>query len=411
MLYDIEALKARHPLEDVASRYLRLRPSGARLVALCPFHLEKTPSFTIDPRRQTYRCWGCGRSGDVIDFLEETEGLDFVDAVARLGGESVQGGANRHARPLCPQEPCVVALTPPRSQALTVALEWWQDTLWRTPAALAYLEARGLDRGAIKDAGLGYSAGGAELALRWSPGYLEAAHDLGVVDRYGRDRFTGRVIVPELRGGCPIWLTGRLLQAQPHVWGGDRKYLALTGIERPLLGYEAVASTTVFQGGGVLVCEGPFDRLAAQNWGYTAVALGGAWASAQARRELRILLIDKRCGYLVPDRDRAGRAGMLGRNKRERHAPPERQPGLLRRLDLPPEALPGVVRLPLDIKDLGELATQEGGQALFAIRLAQAHAAHRRASRERKTGQSCPPAGLHAKHVHDHVVDANHALR
>ena len=411
MLYDIEALKARRPIEDVAGRYLRLRPSGARLVALCPFHQEKTPSFTVDPRRQTYRCWGCGRSGDVIDFLEEMEGLDFVDAVVRLGGEQIQGGAERPAQPIYGQEQQAVVLTPLHAQALTVALEWWQDTLWRTPAALAYLRARGLDRGVIKEAGIGYSAGSAELALRWSPGYLEAACDLGIIDRYGHDRFAGRVIVPELRGGRPIWLTGRLLQAQPHGWGSDRKYLALTGVERPLLGYEAAARATAFQGGGLLICEGPFDRLAAQSWGYTAVALGGAWASPRARRELRILLIDKRDSYLVPDRDRAGREGMLGRNKRERHAPPERQPGLLRRLDLPPEALPSVVRLPLDTKDLGDLVTRASGQALFAARLAWAHAARQRTSGQRKTGQSDPPAGLLAKPAHDHLDDATHALR
>ncbi len=336
MLYDIKLLKARRPIEDVAGRYLRLRPSGARLITLCPFHQEKTPSFTVDPRRQTYRCWGCGRSGDVIDFLEEIEGLDFVDAVAHLGGEALQGSMNQLARPGGPRAPSLAALSPLQAQALKVALEWWQATLWRTPAAISYLEARGMNRRAIEAAGIGYSAGGVELALRCSPGQLAAARDLGVVDRYSRDRFTGRVILPELRGGCPIWLTGRLLQAQPQVWGGDRKYLALTGIERPLLGYEAADSATGFQGGALFVCEGPFDRLAADSWGYTAVALGGAWASARARRELRGLLIDSRCGYLVPDRDRAGRVGMLGRNRRERHTSPQQQPDLLRRLDWAP---------------------------------------------------------------------------
>ncbi len=111
MLYDIEALKARHPLEEVASRCVQLRPSGARLVALCPFHQEKTPSFTIDPRRQTFRCWGCGRSGDVIDFVGEWEGLDFVGAVTRLGGEPYRHSTAQPFQPVCGQEHQTVVLT------------------------------------------------------------------------------------------------------------------------------------------------------------------------------------------------------------------------------------------------------------------------------------------------------------
>lgn len=363
MTYDLTTLKNKQRLEDVAARYVHLRRSGTRLIGLCPLHEEHTPSFTIDPRRQQFRCFGCQAHGDVIDLVRHLEHLDFKSAVARLGGEPAPRPIE-HAerlssrRSACSGQEAPQVVNPAALQALTIALEWWQDVLWRTPHALAYLEARGLDRTTIGHEGIGYSDGRVLLPLRWLRGCLDAAYELGIIDRYGNDRFAGRIIVPEVRGGRPIWLTGRVLETHTDVQGRNpRKYLALTGVERPLLGYEAACAATAPPGGGVLVCEGPFDRFAALGWGYTAVAMGGAWASTRAMRELRILLVDKKGGYVVPDRDRTGHHGMLT---------------MLGKLDLPRVSMPGVVRLPVKTKDLGELATHPQGAAILGGRLAAA---------------------------------------
>lgn len=87
MLYSddyIERVRAGNNIEDVISGYVRLQRKGTSYMGLCPFHNEKTPSFSVHPGRQTYHCFGCGASGDVFNFLMEYEKLSFQEAVRIL---------------------------------------------------------------------------------------------------------------------------------------------------------------------------------------------------------------------------------------------------------------------------------------------------------------------------------------
>src|SRR5690554_6167059 len=79
-----EEIRSRNRLEDVVGAYVALKRSGKSLVGLCPFHNEKTPSFSVSPDKQLYYCFGCGASGDVFDFVMQYERLEFVEAVERL---------------------------------------------------------------------------------------------------------------------------------------------------------------------------------------------------------------------------------------------------------------------------------------------------------------------------------------
>ncbi|MEX0650475.1 MAG: CHC2 zinc finger domain-containing protein, partial [Actinomycetota bacterium] len=86
---DVQAVKERTDLVQVASQYLTLKKAGAdRMVGLCPFHQEKTPSFGISPSKQLYYCHGCGAGGDTIRFLRELEHLSYVEAVERLAQQA-----------------------------------------------------------------------------------------------------------------------------------------------------------------------------------------------------------------------------------------------------------------------------------------------------------------------------------
>lgn len=85
--HDIEFVKSSHNIVDVVGRYVPLKKSGKNYSACCPFHSEKTPSFTVDEQKQFYHCFGCGAHGDVIDFVKEFSGVDFVYAYKELGGE------------------------------------------------------------------------------------------------------------------------------------------------------------------------------------------------------------------------------------------------------------------------------------------------------------------------------------
>src|SRR5947208_5276146 len=80
----VEAVKAAANIVDLVETRTRLRKVGARYTGLCPFHQEKTPSFSVSPDRGTYHCFGCGAGGDAISFVEETEGVDFVGAIEWL---------------------------------------------------------------------------------------------------------------------------------------------------------------------------------------------------------------------------------------------------------------------------------------------------------------------------------------
>lgn len=80
------AVKQSARISEVVGRYVPLRQQGGRLAGLCPFHAEKTPSFVVDDKRATFHCFGCGRHGDVIDFVMAIEGGGFAEAMAKLSG-------------------------------------------------------------------------------------------------------------------------------------------------------------------------------------------------------------------------------------------------------------------------------------------------------------------------------------
>src|SRR3954447_22835332 len=97
----VKQVKEANDIVDVVGGYLALRPAGPTFKALCPFHDDSRPSFDVDPRRQRYRCWACGKYGDVISFVQEHERVDFREALellARRAGISLEkAGGDRHA--------------------------------------------------------------------------------------------------------------------------------------------------------------------------------------------------------------------------------------------------------------------------------------------------------------------------
>ena len=88
MSTDIELVKSKLDIVDVVSRYITLKKRGRHHVAPCPFHQEKTPSFVVSPELQIYKCFGCGKGGDIFTFVEEFEGLDFKGALKILADKA-----------------------------------------------------------------------------------------------------------------------------------------------------------------------------------------------------------------------------------------------------------------------------------------------------------------------------------
>src|SRR5881396_1690662 len=162
----VEAVKAAADVVEVVSGRTPLRRSGARFTGLCPFHDERTPSFSVSPEKGTYYCFGCQRGGDTISFVEETEGVDFVGAIEWL--------AQRFNVPLeyeqaSPEQDAKRRHRERLYAVLDAAASFYERYLWESQAgaeARAYLDGRGLAEEVCREYRLGLAAGGATLARK-----------------------------------------------------------------------------------------------------------------------------------------------------------------------------------------------------------------------------------------------------
>jgi DNA primase len=274
---DIVQIKLAYPLADVVERAgVRLRRSGAsRLQGLCPFHADHDPSFFVYVERQRFVCFGCHARGDVLDFVRLHEQLTTVaEACAWLEGTPAPQLRRPFARrgPADRPERHWERLTLEEQLVMNVAGTLYRDAMWRTPQALDYVRGRGIPDRVSRACGLGYADGRSlEVYLR-KHGGLHRAEELGLLRRLaagedGRplpERFAGRIVIPEIRGGQPIWFIGR----RPDELG-QLKYLTPPG-DKPVLGLErAIGRRQVY------LIEGAFDWLTAVSWNLPAFSTCG----------------------------------------------------------------------------------------------------------------------------------------
>lgn len=231
---DIQTVKERTDLVQLASQYLTLKKAGAdRLVGLCPFHQEKTPSFGISPSKQLYYCHGCGTGGDAIKFIRELEHLSYVEAVERL---AQQAGVHLRFEGDTPEARQAAARRQALLRANERAAELYAGMLAEgreAAEARAYVAERGITPEAVERFGIGYAPGYPDYLLR----RLSQARDLspeilleaGLATRGDdgtvRDRFRGRLIFPihDLQGHG-IGFGARILPSDPRA-GEQAKYL------------------------------------------------------------------------------------------------------------------------------------------------------------------------------------------
>ena len=337
---DIPALKARHPLGDtVEAAGVRLRGRGRVRQGVCPFHDEVEGSFTVYADSERFYCFGCGLGGDVLDFIQQAEGLSLPEAIARLDGSP--GLAPRSAiRPAPPRRTWDAALPPRDPALLTAAGRFYAGRLRRSSEAREYLASRGVGLDAAARLGLGYSPGnGLRLALE-SLGFSEKRiRDSGLYMERGAERFAGMVVVPDVTGGLVRWLAGRAVDP-------DRtpRFQALPG-PKPVLGLGRLGPAP----GWAVVAEGLFDWLALTGWGIPSCAALGTQGVERVASALR------GCPrvFLAFDGDDAGLEAT------------ERLLTLLGRRA-------AAVTLPQGVGDVGELAALLHGQAAFLRLLAQA---------------------------------------
>ena len=157
----LQDLLSRVDIVDVVGRHVELKRGGANLMGLCPFHAEKSPSFSVSPVKQFYYCFGCGASGDAIRFLTEHTGMSFVDAVTELA-QSV--GMQVPQEQVSPEERERRQRLSERRLSLTDVLQraaqHYRNQLKASPEAIAYLKGRGLSGEIAARFGLGYAPPG-----------------------------------------------------------------------------------------------------------------------------------------------------------------------------------------------------------------------------------------------------------
>jgi DNA primase len=221
----IQDLLARVDIVDLVDGYVRLKKAGANYVACCPFHNEKTPSFTVSPTKQFYHCFGCGAHGTAIGFLMEYQGLGFVDAVRELASKTgmqapEQTWDKSQGAPLETQGKLRQI-----TEVMARAAQYYKHQLKKNPNAIDYLKGRGLSGEIAARFGIGYAPGDWQNLAAAFPDY-EARElvDAGLVieNEQGRryDRFRERIMFPIINPkGEVIAFGGRIIGP------GEPKYL------------------------------------------------------------------------------------------------------------------------------------------------------------------------------------------
>jgi DNA primase len=284
----IATLLNRVDIVDLVDRHVKLKKSGANYVACCPFHQEKTPSFSVSQTKQFYHCFGCGAHGTAIGFLMEHAGLPFVEAVKQLAQDvGLEVPVEHRAASQAKDEADLPAV-------MGQALNYYREQLKRSAQAIEYLKNRGVSGAIAARFGIGYApADWQNLAQTFSDYQAKALVSAGLViegeagKRY--DRFRERIMFPIFsQRGAVIGFGGRVLgQGEPKYLNSPETPLFEKG--RELYGLPQ-ALQAIRAAGRIVVVEGYMDVVALAQHGveYALATLGTATSASHVQRLLRL---------------------------------------------------------------------------------------------------------------------------
>ena len=286
----VQDLLNRVDIVDVVERHVPLKKAGANYVACCPFHNEKSPSFTVSQSKQFYHCFGCGAHGTAIGFVMEHVGLGFVEAVEELArGIGLEVPRERPTAGDTHQK-----VAPDLYEVMQTATRYYREQLKQSPHAIDYLKRRGLSGEVAAKFGIGYAPDGWQNLAAAFPDYQsDTLTETGLVisgdDDKRYDRFRDRIMFPIVNvRGQVIGFGGRVLDK------GEPKYL--NSPETPLFEkgrelYGLYQAQKAIRGGQrALVVEGYMDVVALAQHGveYAVATLGTATTPHHVQKLLRI---------------------------------------------------------------------------------------------------------------------------
>ncbi len=314
----LERVKQTADIVEVISAHTDLRRQGARMVGLCPFHEERTPSFSVDPQEKLYHCFGCGVGGDVIKFVEEKDGLGFADAVEMLADRF---GVELEREQEDPRAEAKRQQRRRLEQLLDRTAAYYATYLWDSKEAgkaRDYLAERGLGEQVLREYGVGYapSAWDKILVRGQQAGFsVRELHDVGLAQRgregEGReyDRFRSRIMFPiRDRRGRVLGFGGRAMrpdQGAKYVNTAETDFFHKSQI---LYGVD-LAKTAIARANRAVVVEGYTDVLALRQAGVEeTVAVMGTAITGEQVATLSGMVEEV---VLALDADSAGQEAML----------------------------------------------------------------------------------------------------
>lgn len=300
-----EEIRSRLNIEDVIGEYVELKRAGRSYKGLSPFTGEKTPSFFVSPEKNIWHDFSSNKGGDVFAFVMEAEGMDFRQAMeflARKAGVDLSEYQSASARKRTAYKKRLLA-------ANELAARYFQQSLLRSQQAIEYVfKQRGLSRQTVQDFQIGYApdSGTALLMALEKKGFTKREiNDAGLLNRYGKDLFRGRMMIPLMdQGGQVIGFTGRIIgnvsnapkylnTPQTLLYDKGRHIFALSQ-----------AKEAIRKSGFVVMVEGNLDVVSSHQAGVAqTVATAGTSMTENHLKAVKRLTSDVRLCY---DSDKAG---------------------------------------------------------------------------------------------------------
>ena len=286
----IQDLLNRLDIVDVIERYVPLKKAGANYAACCPFHSEKSPSFTVSQSKQFYHCFGCGAHGTAIGFVMEHAGMGFVDAIEELA-RSIGMDVPRETSSATQMSP---AVAPDLYELMQDVTRYYREQLKLSPRAIDYLKGRGLSGEVAARFGIGYAPDGwqnlNDVALNYQDtGLVETGMVIQGEGGKRYDRFRDRIMFPIVNArGKVIGFGGRILDS------GEPKYLNSPETDLFEKGHELYglfqAQKAIRSHQQVVVVEGYMDVVALAQHGveYAVATLGTATTPYHVQKLLRL---------------------------------------------------------------------------------------------------------------------------
>lgn len=258
---EIESIKQSYDLVAfLQSQGLSLTKKGRNYVGLCPFHQETHPSFTVNPKRQLWHCFGCGEAGDVIGFVTKAQGIGFREAVQKLAKQTTEGGRRTTAKAETGQE---TKRTPKLQRLLNRVMEYYQADLLKDPRGLEYLQKeRGItDKQAILDFKGGFASDNLLEVIPDDGDIVSDLKSLGILNDRGKELFYDSVTFPLLdENNNVLSIYGRRIEE------GEIHHLYLPGPKQGIINRQAAKRSK-----SILLTESIIDALCLYNAGFKNV--------------------------------------------------------------------------------------------------------------------------------------------